>query len=38
MQKMDDGAYLVTSNIKHYPAWDFIVTPTEMAAILKKMG
>ena len=28
--------YLVTGNQKHYPARNFIVTPTEMLEILKK--
>ena len=36
MDKRDNGAYLVTGNQKHYPIRDFIVTPTEMMAIIEK--
>ncbi len=36
MEKRDDGAYLVTGNMKHYPIRDFIVTPREMMEILYK--
>ena len=36
MDKRDNGAYLVTGNQKHYPFRDFIVTPTEMMAIIEK--
>ena len=34
MEKRDDGAYLITGNMKHFPERDYIVTPTEMMAIL----
>lgn len=34
MEKRDDGAYLVTGNIKHFPARSYIVTPAEMMEIL----
>lgn len=34
MEKRQDDAYLVTGNQKHYPVKDFIVTPSEMIAIL----
>lgn len=36
MEKRDDDSYLVTGNEKHYPIKDFIVTPTEMMAIIDK--
>lgn len=36
MDKRDNDAYLVTGNQKHYPFRDFIVTPTEMMAIIEK--
>lgn len=36
MEKRDDGAYLVTGNLKHYPVKDFIVTPYEMLSILNE--
>lgn len=36
MDKRDNGAYLVTGNQKHYPFRDFIITPTEMMAIIEK--
>ena len=36
MEKRDDDAYLVTGNQKHYPLRNFIVTPTEMMAIIEK--
>ena len=35
MEKRDDGAYLVTGNKKHFPERKFIVTPSEMMAILR---
>ncbi len=35
MEKRDDGAYLVTGNKKHFPERKFIVTPSEMIAILR---
>lgn len=31
-----DDAYLVTGNIKHFPRKPFVVTPSEMVAILNK--
>ena len=36
MEKRDDNAYLVTGNMTHYPVRDFIVTPSEMIAILEE--
>lgn len=36
MEKREDGSYLVTGNLKHYPVKDFIVTPSEMMTILDK--
>lgn len=36
MEKRDDGAYLVTGNKKHFPERKFIVTPSEMMAILRR--
>lgn len=36
MEKRDDGAYLVTGNLKHYPVKEFIVTPYEMLSILNE--
>ena len=35
MEKRDDDAYLITGNIKHFPSRDFIVTPSEMIAIME---
>lgn len=34
MEKRDDDAYLITGNIKHFPVRSYIVTPTEMMALL----
>lgn len=34
MEKRDDGAYLVTGNMRHFPERPYIVTPTEMMEIL----
>lgn len=34
LEKRDDGAYLVTGNIKHFPKEPFIVTPRELLDIL----
>lgn len=34
MEKREDDAYLVTGNKRHYLAKSFIVTPTEMMAII----
>ncbi len=36
MEKRSDNAYLVTGNQKHYPIKDFIVTPAEMAEIIRR--
>ena len=36
MEKRDDNAYLITGNIRHFPKRDYIVTPSEMIAILYK--
>jgi len=32
MEKRDEGAYLITSNTKHFPKKRFIVTPAEFLA------
>lgn len=34
MEKREDGAYLVTGNIRHFPDKKFIVTPAEMMKII----
>ena len=34
MDKREDGTYLVTGNLKHFPAQPFIVTPREMLNVL----
>ncbi|MCD8348906.1 MAG: putative toxin-antitoxin system toxin component, PIN family [Lachnospiraceae bacterium] len=34
MEKRSDNSWLVTGNLKHYPARSFIVTPAEMMDIL----
>lgn len=34
MEKREDDAYLITGNIRHFPARDFIVTPAEMMKII----
>jgi uncharacterized protein len=31
-----EGSYLVTGNIKHFPAKPFVVTPAEMIGILEQ--
>ena len=36
MEKRDNDAYLITGNIRHYPAREFIVTPAEMMALLSQ--
>lgn len=36
MNKRDDGAYLVTGNLKHFPEKEFIVTARELLDILDK--
>lgn len=33
-----EGSFLITGNIKHFPAKSFIVTPAEMIEILKDKG
>ena len=35
-KRNDDEAYLVTGNLKHFPARTFIVTPREMLDILQE--
>lgn len=37
MDKKDDGAYLVTGNLKHFPEKKFIVTARELLDILDKI-
>ncbi|MBR1560091.1 MAG: putative toxin-antitoxin system toxin component, PIN family, partial [Clostridia bacterium] len=32
MEKRDDDAYLITGNLRHFPAREYIVTPAEMMA------
>ena len=34
MEKRDDGAYLVTGNLRHFPKETFIVTPRELLDLL----
>lgn len=36
MEKREEGAYLVTGNLKHFPVKPFIVTAREMLDILDK--
>ena len=36
MEKREDDAYLVTGNLKHFPAKAFIVTPREFMEILEQ--
>lgn len=36
LEKREDGAYLVTGNIKHFPKEPFIVTPRELLEALGK--
>ena len=36
--RKEDDAYLVTGNIKHFPAKRFVVTPREMLEILEMNG
>ena len=36
MEKRNNDAYLITGNIRHFPKHDFIVTPSEMIAIIQK--
>ena len=33
MEKRDDGAYLITGNIKHFPDREYIVTPVHLFCI-----
>lgn len=35
MEKRDDDAYLITGNKRHFPERDYIVTPSEMVAIME---
>lgn len=35
MEKREDGAYLVTGNLRHFPDREFIVTPAEMMALIE---
>lgn len=36
MEKRNDNAYLITGNIRHFPKREFIVTPSEMMAIINR--
>ena len=36
MEKRKDNAYLITGNIRHFPERDFIVTLSEMMALIYK--
>lgn len=36
MRYYEEDAYLITGNIKHFPARDFIVTPSEMMDIIRR--
>ena len=36
MEKRSEDAYLITGNIRHFPERSFIVTPSEMMAIIQK--
>jgi len=38
MEKRDDDAYLITGNIRHFPSREYIVTPSEMIAIMEGSG
>ena len=38
MEKREDGAYLVTSNLKHFPTAPFIVTARQMLDLLDGKG
>ena len=38
MEKREDNAYLVTGNLRHFPARDFIVTPAEIMALIDSAG
>lgn len=38
MEKRENGAYLVTGNLKHYPEEPFIITPREMLNILDELS
>ena len=35
-KRKSDDAYLVTGNLKHFPAREYIVTPAEMMSILEQ--
>lgn len=36
MEKREDNAYLITGNLRHFPQREFIVTPAEMMAIIRR--
>ena len=36
MEKRSEDAYLITGNIRHFPECSYIVTPSEMMAIIQK--
>lgn len=36
LSRLDDNAYLVTGNIKHFPNKSFVITPAEMLKIIIK--
>lgn len=38
LEKREDGTYLVTGNLKHFPEKDFIVTARQMIDILDNMN
>lgn len=38
MTKADDGAYLITGNIKHFPHKPFIVTPNEFISLINGLN
>ena len=37
LEKRDDGAYLVTGNVRHFPKEPFVVTPRELLDLLSKI-
>lgn len=36
LEKQEEGAYLITGNMKHFPVKPFIVTPNQMLEILNR--
>ena len=38
MEKRKDDAYLITGNLRHFPAKTWIVTPAEMMALIESDG